>query len=91
MDSLNMWTPNSAEEIELELNAELWCRLGRLSINVNTNPMIKIGLYSAEMALKNGDDKAKNKQYGAIPVTRLRWYSVAESLYGEALFKLLDT
>jgi len=26
-----------------------------------------------------------------IPVTRLRWYSVAESLYGEALFKLLDT
>lgn len=26
-----------------------------------------------------------------IPVTRLRWYAVAESLYGEALHKLLDT
>ena len=91
MDSLNMWTPNAAEEIELELNAELWCRLGRLAININTNPMIKVGLFAAENALKNGDDKAKNKQYGMIPVTRLRWYSVAESLYGEALFKLLDT
>jgi len=91
MEALNMWSPNSAEEIELELNAELWCRLGRLAINTNLNAMIKIGLYSAELALKNGDDKAKNKQYGKIPVTRLRWYSVAESLYGEALFKLLDT
>lgn len=61
IDSLNMWTPNEAEEIELELNAELWCRLGRLAINVNTNAMIKVGLYSAEMALKNGDNKVKNK------------------------------
>lgn len=56
-----MWTPNSAEEIELELNAELWCRLGRLSLNVNTNQYIKIGLYSAEACLKNSDDKYKNK------------------------------
>lgn len=56
-----MWNPNPAEEIELELNAELWCRLGRLAINTNINAMIKVGLYSAEMALKNGDDKAKNK------------------------------
>ena len=61
MESLNMWSPNQQEEIELELNAELWCRLGRLAINVNTNPMIKIGLYSAEMCLKNSDDKYKNK------------------------------
>jgi hypothetical protein len=58
---LNLWGPNQSEEIELELNAELWCRLGRLAINVNTNPMIKIGLYCAEAALRNGDDKAKNK------------------------------
>ena len=26
-----------------------------------------------------------------IPVTRLRWYSVSECLYGESLYKLLDT
>lgn len=56
-----MWSPNTAEEIELELNAELWCRLGRLAINVNTNPMIKIGLYAADMVFKNGDDKIKDK------------------------------
>ena len=61
---MNLWSPNTSEEIELELNAELWCRLGRLSININTNPMIKVGLYCAESALKNGDDKARNKLYG---------------------------
>ena len=61
MESLNMWSPNQHEEIELELNVELWCRLGRLACNMNTNPMSKISLYCAESALKNGDDKAKNK------------------------------
>ncbi len=61
MDALNLWSPNTAEEIELELNAELWCRLGRLSLNINTNAMIKVGLYCAENSLKNGDDRAKNK------------------------------
>ena len=64
LDQMNLWSPNTSEEIELELNAELWCRLGRLSININTNQMIKVGLYCAESALKNGDDKARNKLYG---------------------------
>ena len=91
MESLNMWSPNNQEEIELEMNVELWCRLGRLASNLATYPMTKISLYCAEMALKNGDDKARNKQYFQIPVTRLRWYAVAECLYGESLFKLLDT
>lgn len=91
VDALNMWSPNHQEEIELELNAELWCRLGRLALNLNTNQFSKIGLYCAELCLKSGDDRIKNKQYGQIPVTRLRWYAVAESLYGEALSKLLDT
>ncbi len=90
MDQLNLWTPNPLEEIELELNAELWCRLGRLACNQDTNPMIKVALYCAEAALISGDEKAKNKEYFSIPVTRLRWYAVAESLYGESLFKLLD-
>jgi hypothetical protein len=61
MESLNMWSPNQLEEIELELNAELWCRLGRLACNMNTNPMTKVSLYCAEQAMKNGDDKLKNK------------------------------
>mmetsp|Transcript_23217 Transcript_23217/g.22758 ORF Transcript_23217/g.22758 Transcript_23217/m.22758 type:complete len:223 (+) Transcript_23217:2669-3337(+) len=91
MEALNMWSPNTLEEIELELNAELWCRLGRLSCNFNTNQLIKVALYCSEQALKNADDKFKGKSYSQIPLTRLRWYSVAESLYGESLFKLLDT
>jgi len=33
MESLALWIPNEQEEIELELNAELWCRLGRSSID----------------------------------------------------------
>lgn len=33
MDALGLWTPNEQEEIELELNAELWCRLGRSAID----------------------------------------------------------
>jgi hypothetical protein len=48
-------------------------------------------LYCAEQAVVNADGKAKNKEYQLIPVTRLRWYSVAECLYGESLYKLLDT
>lgn len=91
MDALAVWIPNEQEEIELELNAELWCRLGRAAIDENTNAFVKIALYCAEMAIQNGDQKIKSKSYMRIPVTRLRWYSVSECLYGEALYKLLDT
>lgn len=33
LDTMTLWRPNETEEIELELNAELWCRLGRVSID----------------------------------------------------------
>ena len=52
MDSLNLWQPNEQDEIELELNVELWCRLGRLAINQNTNAMFKVALYCADVAIK---------------------------------------
>ena len=91
LDTLNQWQPNEQEEIELELNVELWCRLGRLAISQQTNAMFKVALYCADVAIKNGDDKAKARKYMQIPVTRLRWYAVAEALYGEALYLLLDT
>lgn len=52
--------------------------------------MCKIALYCADVAIKNGDEKAKKRKFNLIPVTRLRWYSVAEALYGEALYMLLD-
>jgi len=87
---MNTWHPNEQEEIELELNVELWCRLVRLAISQKTNPMQKIALYCADVAIKNGDEKARKRNYKKIPVTRLRWYAVAEALYGEALYVLLD-
>ena len=91
LDTLGGWQPDEQEEIELELNAELWCRLGRLSIEQGDNKHTKIGLFCAEQAIQSADSKAKNKEYFNIPVTRLRWYSVSECLYGESLYKLLDT
>jgi len=91
MDALNMWSPNLQEEIELEINLELWCRLGRLALNFGTPVQTRQALYCAENALTQGDEKAKKKEYMSIPVTRLRWYSVAQSLYGECLYKLLDS
>jgi hypothetical protein len=39
LDAMNTWHPNEQEEIELELNVELWCRLGRLAISQKTNAM----------------------------------------------------
>lgn len=63
MDALNLWVPSEQEEIELEMNVELWCRLGRLAINQNTSAMFKIALYCADASLKNGDAKAKQKLY----------------------------
>jgi hypothetical protein len=63
MDSLNLWQPNEQDEIELELNVELWCRLGRLSMNVGNNAMYKVALYCADVAMKNGDSKIKNRKF----------------------------
>jgi hypothetical protein len=48
LDVMNTWTPSETEEIELELNAELWCRLGRVAIDQNSNTFTKIALYCAE-------------------------------------------
>lgn len=90
MESLSAWSPNSEEEVELELHAELWCRLGRLALEVKTNAMSKVGLYSAETAINGVKEIADKKLGPQTPVTRLRWYSVAESLYGESLFSLVD-
>jgi len=74
---LNLWIPSENEEIELELNVELWCRLGRLAITQNTPAMFKVALYCADTSLKNGDNKAKQKLYLQISMTALRWYAVA--------------
>lgn len=90
MDKLNPWKPNEREEIELELHAELWCRLGRLSIMLKTTQGSKVALYCADKAL-NGVENGKNRtKLEKIPTTRLRWYAVAEGLYGESIAGLVD-
>jgi len=60
MDALNDWMPNNKEEVELELNAELWCRLGRIALALKQP---KVALFTAESALKNGDPRVLKKDY----------------------------
>jgi hypothetical protein len=45
MEKLTPWKPNDKEEIELELHAEMWCRLGRLALMLKTTQGSKIALY----------------------------------------------
>jgi hypothetical protein len=93
METLTVWTPCENEEIELELHAELWCKLGRLACDVGTNAMVKVALYCAETVMKGvGKSSVKQaKDLSTIPPTRLRWYAVAETLNGESIAKLVDT
>jgi hypothetical protein len=45
MNKLTPWVPNDKEEVELELHAELWCRLGRLAILIKTTESAKVALF----------------------------------------------
>ena len=45
MERLTPWMPDDKEEIELELHAELWCRLGRLAIMLKSTQGSKIALF----------------------------------------------
>ena len=90
METLAPWNPVDTEEVELELHAELWCKLGRSASACKINEMHKISLFCAETAL-NGVPKVRdNIKKTKIPMTRMRWYAVAESLYGESLNNLVD-
>lgn len=89
MDKLNHWNPNDKEEIELELHAELWCRLGRLAIMLKSTEGSKIALFCADKVL-NGVEKVKKQNKDKVPTTRLRWYAVGEGLFGEAIAGLVD-
>lgn len=89
MEKLNHWKPNGKEEIELELHAELWCRLGRLAMMLKTTQGSKIALYCADNSL-NGVEIVKKQKIDKIPKTRIRWYAVAEGLFGESIGGLID-
>jgi len=90
MEVLSTWQPNDIEEIELELHAELWCKLGRLSMNCKKNETFKVALFCAEQALNGVKKVRESNKWDKIPTTRMRWYAVAESLYGESLYSLID-
>ena len=91
MEKLTPWNPNDKEEIELELHCELWCRLGRLAIMLKSTQGAKIALFCADNAL-NGVEAVKKQmaKIDKVPKTRIRWYSVAEGLFGESIGGLID-
>lgn len=58
-------------------------------MNCKKNDMYKVALFCAEQGL-NGVKKVWESKKDKVPSTRLRWYAVAESLYGESLYSLID-
>lgn len=90
MEVLSTWQPNEIEEVELELHAELWCRLGRLAIMCKRNDQFKVALFCAEQCLNGVKKVRESNKRDKVPTTRMRWYAVAESIYGESLFNLID-
>ena len=90
MEVLSTWQPNDIEEVELELHAELWCRLGRLAIMCKRNDQYKVALFCAEQSLNGVKKVRESNKRDKVPVTRMGWYAVAESIYGESLFNLID-
>lgn len=90
MEVLSTWQPNDIEEVELELHAELWCRLGRLAIMCKRNDQYKVALFCAEQSLNGVKKVRESNKRDKVPITRMRWYAVAESIYGESLFNLID-
>lgn len=59
-------------------------------MNCKKNEMFRVALFCADQALNGVPNKVKEGKKDKIPITRLRWYAVAESLYGESLFNLVD-
>ena len=86
-ETLNTWKAKENDETELELHAELWARLAKLALNEANPQLYKYSLKSVEISLSllnSAADLAK------IPVTRLRWYSLAEYLYSETLLCMIN-
>ena len=66
------------------MHAELWARLGRLSLN---EELYKFSLRSVENSLSL---LAASQDMVQIPPSRLRWYSLAEYIYSENLLKMVN-
>ena len=88
IDSMNQWVVDHTEEEDLEIQAELWTKLGQLAYKQNTPALMKTALVCAENAGKvNGEVLQKFK---GVPDKRLRWYSLAKCLYGDVLRSLVN-
>lgn len=87
METLETWKPKDKDEMELELNAELWARLSRLAVNQETTLMYKIAIKCSNYSLSYVQTQ---KKISSIPSNRLRWYSLSEFLYAESLLKIAN-
>ncbi|EAR90704.2 hypothetical protein TTHERM_00705200 (macronuclear) [Tetrahymena thermophila SB210] len=86
-ETLRTWQAKENDETELELHAELWARLARLSLNEESITMLKYSLRCVENSLSLLNP---NTDLQGIPSSRLRWYSLAEYLYSENLLRMLN-
>lgn len=86
-ETLRSWSAKENDETELELHAELWARLARLSLNEESITMLKYSLRCVENSLSLLNP---NSDLQGIPSSRLRWYSLAEYLYSENLLRMLN-
>lgn len=64
------------------MHAEIWTRFARLALNEDNSQMSKYSLNAVNSALLYNKD--------IVPTTRIRWYSLAEHIYGETLLRLLN-
>ena len=86
-ETLSAWKAKENDETELELHAELWARLSRLALNQENSLMYKYSLRCVENSLSL---LGQNIDLQTVPPSRLRWYSLADYLYSETLFKTLN-
>jgi hypothetical protein len=86
--SLSSWKARDNDETDLELHAELWTKLSKLSLNDQSIQMYKYSLRCVENALSMLNEEI---DLSSIPTNRLRWYSLAEYLYSETLCKMINT
>lgn len=86
-ETLENWKAKENDETELELHAELWARLASLALNEANTTMYKYALRCVEYSLSMISSKVDAQ---TIPPNRLRWYSLAEYLYSDALAKIVN-
>ena len=81
IETLKTWEFSVVDEDDLEMSAELWCKLARLSLTC-VPPLTDLAIESSQKATMAGNDKIDTSK---APPTRQRWYSLSKALLGEAV------